>query len=191
MDIDTLNKIKRDATLLHSRQAIASALDKLVLSLTKDYAELNPVFLVVMNGGMIFAGQLLPKLDFPLQIDYCHATRYRGETSGGEIEWKVVPHMPLNDRHVILVDDILDEGYTLQAIIDDCQQRGVASVKTMVLIEKLHNRKAIANMRPDYCELQTPDHYVFGYGMDVNHYWRNADGIYILNDEKKELSSKF
>ncbi|TQV88398.1 hypoxanthine-guanine phosphoribosyltransferase [Aliikangiella coralliicola] len=186
MDIDTLNQIKNNATLLHDNQRIESALSCLVEKLTLDYANKNPIFLVVMNGGLIFAGQLLSRLKFPAQIDYCHATRYRGNTSGGEIGWKVEPHMDLAGRHVVILDDILDEGHTLKAIIEHCRSRKAQSVKTLVLIEKIHDRKASPGMRPDYCELETPDKYVFGYGMDYNHYWRNSDEIYIFNPERND-----
>ena len=181
MDIDKLKQIKQEAKLLHSKQTIDKALASLRDQLVADYMDKNPIFLVVMNGGLVFAGQLLPQIDIPAQIDYCHATRYRGATSGGEIEWKVKPNLSLKDRNVIIVDDILDEGYTLQAIVKDCEKQGAASIKTLVLIEKLHDRKAVAGMRSDYCELETPDKYIFGFGMDVNHYWRNLDAIYILN----------
>jgi len=183
MDIDHLNQVKQEAQLLHSRETITLALDKLAGQLYRDYQSLNPVFLIVMNGGLVFAGRLLPMLDFPAQIDYCHATRYRGETRGSDLEWKVKPQLNLKDRHVVIIDDILDEGHTLLAIKQDCIEREAASVKTLVLIEKLHDRKAVPGMRPDYCELETPDNYIFGYGMDYNHYWRNCDQIYLLNTD--------
>ena len=186
MNIKQLNQVKSQATLLHDSKTIESALNRLALQLTSDYFDKNPIFLVVMNGGLIFSGKLLPELNFPAQIDYCHATRYRGEMSGGDIEWKAKPNIDLANRHVVIVDDILDEGYTLKAIIDDCWDKNVTSVKTCVLIEKLHNRKAINGMTPDYCELTTDDHYVFGYGMDFNHYWRNTNNIYIYNPKPEE-----
>ncbi|MET1255900.1 hypoxanthine-guanine phosphoribosyltransferase [Aliikangiella maris] len=179
--LQRLNQVKADAILLHDKVKIDSALARLSEFLTQDYADKDPVFLVVMNGGFIFAGNLLPKLNFPLQIDYCHATRYRGDTQGSQLEWKVEPHTNLANRHVVIVDDILDEGHTLNAIIQDCIKRQAASVKTLVLVEKIHERKAVHNMKADYCELTTPDEYVFGYGMDYNHYWRNCEAIYILN----------
>ena len=180
--LEQIKQAKDNATLLHSSEVINQALNKLQIQLTNDYSNKNPVFLVVMNGGLIFAGKILPQLNFPAQIDYCHATRYRGETSGGQIEWKAKPQMDLANRHVVVVDDILDEGYTLQAIVNACQEMGAASIKTLVLIEKLHDRKAIPDMKPDYCELETPDQYIFGFGMDYNHYWRNCDEIYLLNE---------
>jgi len=181
MTVEKQNDIKRKATLLYNKEAIDIALEKMAEKINQDYQDLNPVFLVVMNGGLIFAGKLLPKLNFPGQIDYCHATRYRGETFGGELVWKSSPQMSLEGRHVILIDDILDEGYTLKAIIEECQKLNVGSVSTAVLIEKEHDRKAEPGMKADYCELTTPDHYIFGCGMDIDHYWRNTESIYIYN----------
>lgn len=181
-NVEQLTQIKKQATLLFDSEQIEQAIQKLAQQLTRDYAEKEAIFIVVMNGGLIFAGNLLPKLNFPLLIDYCHATRYRGKTSGSNIEWKVKPGQDLRGRHIVIIDDILDEGYTLKAIIDSIQLERPASLKTLVLVEKNHQRKAVPNMRADYCELQTPDEYVFGYGMDYHHYWRNCSQIYYIND---------
>jgi hypoxanthine phosphoribosyltransferase len=181
--INDINALKENATLLHDEDTILQALNRLKQQLEHDYHNKNPIFLVVMNGGLIFAGNLLAKLNFPLQIDYCHATRYRGEFSGSEVQWKVKNQLDLSNRHVVIVDDILDEGHTLNAIIQDCISQQAISVKTLVLIEKLHNRKAVNNMQPDYCQLTTPDKYIFGYGMDINHYWRNTNAIYIYQQD--------
>ena len=181
MTLDELNQIKQNATLLYNKASIDEALQKMADKINQDYQDKNPVFLVVMNGGLVFAGKLLPLLKFPAQIDYCHATRYRGEKTGGDLIWKAKPQKNLRNRHVILIDDILDEGYTLHAIAEACQEWQVASVSSAVLIEKLHDRKVFTGMKPDYCELTTPDHYIFGCGMDVDHYWRNTESIYIYN----------
>jgi hypoxanthine phosphoribosyltransferase len=182
MDVTELNKVKENATLLFTKEEVDAAVATLANQLAKDYASLQPVFLVVMTGGVIFAGKLLPELDFPAEIDYCHASRYAGETAGGDLVWRVTPQASLADRHVVIVDDILDEGATLQSIIQSCESVGAKSVKTAVLVEKMHDRKSVANFRPDYCELQAPDRYLFGCGMDYQHYWRNTEAIYYLND---------
>ncbi|WP_196139153.1 hypoxanthine-guanine phosphoribosyltransferase [Aliikangiella sp. G2MR2-5] len=184
MEIDRINLVKKNATLLHDKNTVEQAIKSMAVTISKDYKDKNPIFLVIMNGGLIFAGKLLPLLDIPAEIDYCHATRYRGETSGGELIWKATPQTSIEDRHVVLLDDILDEGYTLKSIVETCEKMGAASVKTAVLIEKEHDRKAVEGMCADYCELTTPDHYIFGCGMDIDHYWRNTDAIYIYNPEK-------
>lgn len=184
MNNSSVTAAKTQATLLHDRRTVQSAIEAMAEQLTCDYRGLDPVILVVMNGGLVVAGQLLPQLDFPAQLDYCHATRYRGRTSGSEIQWWVRPRAELSGRHVLIMDDILDEGHTLQAVVEACEQAGALSVKSLVLIEKLHDRKAREGMRPDYCQLSAPDEYVFGFGMDYNHYWRNTDAIYIAAEKQ-------
>lgn len=175
-------RVRRTATLIHSQAAVADAVTRLQSQLTRDYADRDPVFVIVMNGGLFLAGTLLPGLDFPLTVDYCHATRYRGGTRGGEIEWRASPQTALEGRHVVVVDDILDEGHTLRHIVERFSDQNAKSVKTLVLVEKRHARKAWPGMRPDYCELTAPDHYLFGCGMDYRGYWRNCPGIYRVAD---------
>lgn len=172
--------IYRSAELLHDSTSIAQALDRMASEITAQLARSNPLALVVLTGGMIPASGLLTRLDFPLEIDYLHATRYRGATVGGQLHWKARPTIPLVDRHVLLVDDILDEGHTLQAIVAECRQQGAASVRSAVLVEKQHQRRI--NITADFVGLVVPDRYVFGYGMDYKGYLRNLPGIYAVAD---------
>jgi len=172
--------LEKDSEILHSATAVTEAIAQVAGAISFDYAQRDPVLLVVMNGGLWFAGQLMSHLRFPLQIDYCHVTRYRGTTGGGALAWLARPSLALCDREVVVIDDILDEGHTLQAIVDDVRSQGAASVKTAVLVEKHHSRKAYLGMRPDYCALSVPDRYVFGAGMDYQHYWRNLSEIRTL-----------
>jgi len=180
--VAAVEEAKKNAELIHDRKAVAEALVKLAARLHQDYEDRVPIFMVVMNGGLIFAGQLLPLVDIVCQIDYCHATRYRGDTEGKNIEWLARPKLDLKDRDVVIVDDILDVGHTLVAIKQACIEAGARSVKTCVLVEKEHDRKAKPDLHADYCELKVPDRYVFGFGMDYNHFWRNANSIYALKE---------
>ncbi|BAP21595.1 hypoxanthine-guanine phosphoribosyltransferase [Pseudomonas aeruginosa] len=135
---------------------------------------------LMMNGGLIFSGKLLPLLDFPLELSYLHATRYRNETSGGELFWKAKPEISFIDRDVLIIDDILDEGHTLSAIIDFCKHAGARAVHTAVLVDKEHERKARPDLKASFTGLYCADRYVFGYGMDYKGYWRNAAGIFAV-----------
>lgn len=169
------------ADLLHSRQAIETALDRMATDISAQLSETNPLVLCVMIGGLIPAGGLLTRLDFPMQIDYIHATRYRGATQGGTLRWIAKPACSMQDRVVLLIDDILDEGITLAAIIDECKVEGAREVHTAVLVEKLHDRKN--GLKATFKGLDVEDRYVFGYGMDYKGYLRNAPGIYAVADE--------
>ncbi|GAA5116945.1 hypoxanthine-guanine phosphoribosyltransferase [Alloalcanivorax gelatiniphagus] len=180
---DELMRVRRDARELHSHDDVQAAIGRVAVQLTADYSERFPVFVTIMNGGMVFAGQLLTRLDFPLEVDYLHASRYLGDTSGGDVQWIVTPTASLAGRDVVILDDILDVGNTLLAIIEACKAQGAATVSTCVLVDKVHDRKAQPGLKADYTALEAEDHYLFGMGMDYKGYWRNAPGIFALDEE--------
>ena len=176
--LDHIKQVRAGADCLVSVEQAEKALDKLALEITGRHKNNNPLIVCVMNGGLIVTGCLMSRLDFPLEQDYIHATRYRGETRGGELKWIVQPQHSITNRHVLIVDDILDEGYTLAAIVEYCRKLGAASVETLVLVEKQHKRKQ--GLRADYVGLELEDRYLFGYGMDYRGFLRNAPGIFAV-----------
>jgi len=154
--------VQSNAQCCHDIKAINGALDSIPKDITGQFSDKNPLVLCVMNGGLITTAQLILRLNFPLQYDYIHATRYRGKIRGDELQWISEPSVSLQNRHVIVVDDIFDEGITLSKIVEYCQPKNVASVTTMVLVNKIHNRKHGPD--PDYIGVEVDDRYVFGYG---------------------------
>lgn len=178
--LNEINQVKQQAVLLHDESAMETALDNMASAITKVLADKNPLVLCVINGGIIATGKLLPRLDFPLTLDSIHASRYRNQTSGSDIHWLFKPTTPLVDRTILLVDDILDEGHTLKAIIDWCNEQGAKEVYSAVLLDKtlVHEKPAQA----DFVGLTVANHYLFGYGMDYKGYLRNAAGIYACKD---------
>lgn len=165
------------AQLIYSEQAVNSAVSTIAAQLNLDYATEPPIVLCVMGGGVFFTGQLLPKLQFLLEFDYIHATRYHG-INGNVVEWLVKPKKIINNRNVLILDDILDEGFTLKAIVEECKLLGAKEIKVAVLVEKqLEISKPI---HANYVGLIVPNRYVFGCGMDVYGWWRNLPAIYAL-----------
>ena len=148
--------------------------------ITARLADANPLVYAVMNGGLILAGRILPRLPFPLEVAYLHATRYGHAIQGTLLDWRVRPTQDLRGRTVLVLDDILDEGHTLEAIIAHLKEEGAAEVLSAVLVHKLHERKAKPGMRADFTGLDIPDRFLFGCGMDYKGYWRNAPGIYAV-----------
>jgi hypoxanthine phosphoribosyltransferase len=140
------------------------------------------VFLTVMNGALMFAGQLALSIRTDLEFDYVHATRYRGATAGSDLCWLREPQAVLAGRTVLLVDDILDEGHTLKAVRDDCLRRGAKRVLIASLCRKLHDR-CVAGVASDFNGVELPDRYVFGYGMDYYEQGRNLPAIHALRSE--------
>jgi len=179
-ELDAVRAIMRDADCLADQATVEAALDRMAVAIGEACADANPLIYVVMNGGLILAGKLLPRLQFPLELAYLHATRYGHALQGDQIEWRVPPTLPAQGRTVIVVDDILDEGHTLAAIVERLHAEGAARVYSAVLVNKLHDRKARPGMRADFTGLEIADRFLFGYGMDVRGYWRNAPGIYAL-----------
>ena len=170
------------ADQVHDRLAIETAIARMAVRIRNDYAGDVPVFLTVMQGGLPFAAQLalaLGALGQELTLDYLHATRYRGQTTGGELAWKHRPATPLRGRRVLLVDDIVDEGHTLAAVTQWCQGEGARDVRIAALAVKRHDR-CVAGLRADYAGVEVPDRYVFGYGMDYHEQGRNLPAIYAL-----------
>ena len=179
--IEEIRGVLSRAELLRSAQEVEQAAGRLAGEIRDELGGKDPLVLCVMNGAVIPAAMLLLRLDFPLRLDYVHATRYRSGTRGGELEWIAHPRIPLRDEHVLVVDDIYDEGTTLELIVADCREQGARSVRSAVLVEKLRTREC--SYRPDFIGLEVEDRYVFGAGMDYKEYLRNLPAIYAVADE--------
>jgi hypoxanthine phosphoribosyltransferase len=178
--MEEAEQLLQNSEVIASGEEVQLALDRVAGEITAELKDSYPLVLAVMGGGVVFTGQLLPKLSFPLEFDYLHVTRYRGKTAGGVIEWKVLPGKSVVGRTVLVLDDILDEGETLAAIVDKLLDLGSGQVWTAVMTDKAHGRaKPIS---ADFVGLPVPDRYVFGFGMDVYGLWRNLPAIYALKE---------
>jgi hypoxanthine phosphoribosyltransferase len=179
-----IQDIQTSADLLYSEIEVEAALDRIAEQINVLLANRNPLLLCVMNGGIVFAGKLLTRLNIHLTIDAINASRYQNQTSGGNIEWILKPGTPLKDRTVLIVDDVLDEGITLASICQFCLDQGATSVYSAVLVDKkLDHEKPVT---ADFVGLEVANRYLFGYGMDYKGYLRNASGIYACNEFDKE-----
>jgi hypoxanthine phosphoribosyltransferase len=178
-----IKEISVRATCLFSASEVEQALIGMAKQIHDDLQDENPVVLCVLIGGIVLTGKLLTKLDFPLQVDYIHATRYGDNIVGTELVWVAKPRKQLKDKTVLIVDDILDGGITLQGIIDYCYEQGAAVVKTAVLVEKQVPRANDALQKADYHAIKVENRYIYGYGMDYKGYLRNTPGIYVVAKE--------
>jgi hypoxanthine phosphoribosyltransferase len=157
---------------------VQAALDRMAGEITERLAGRNPLVITVMNGGLVFAGQLLPKLPFALEVSYVHVRRYGRETRGGELVWIAGPHESVTGRTVLLLDDILDEGQTLLAIRSRFLELGAGEVLLAALAVKI--RKDPPRVMADFTGIRVPDRFVFGFGMDIGGSWRNLPSIRAL-----------
>jgi hypoxanthine phosphoribosyltransferase len=137
-----------------------------------------PLVLGVMGGAVVFTGTLLPQLDFPLEFDYIHVSRYGDDDRGGQVVWKVIPRQNVAGRTIIVLDDILDEGETLAHVKQRLLDMGAAEVIVAVFANK-----DIGRPKPivaDITGVTLPNAFVVGFGMDVHGYWRNLPGLWSI-----------
>jgi len=181
-NIKKITEVLEAAECLYSLNELNEALDKVVSEITHKLKDTNPLILCVMSGAIIPAGHMLTRMHFPLEVGYLHVTRYRGTNRGGDLHWLVEPRQELKDRTILVIDDIMDGGLTLSAIIDYCKQAGCTNVYTAVMVSKKRKREAGVNFEPDFVGVETEDRYLFGFGLDYHEYLRNVPGIYAVKE---------
>ena len=171
-------QLLEQAEIVYTAAEVDAAVQRMAGEISRSVGDSAPLVLCVMSGAAVFAGQLLPQLAFPLEFDYVQATRYRNRTRGEDIVWIVEPGENVRGRTILLLDDILDEGHTLEAVRKKCLQAGAERVLIAVLTEKDTGQPKPVGA--DFVGLHVPDRYVFGCGMYVYGWWRNLGGIYAL-----------
>ena len=169
------------AEILFSAEEVDKAVTRVAQEITEKLGDTMPLLLCVMTGGVPFAADLMAKLNFPLEFDYLHVTRYGQETSGGALSWRSAPWTSVKDRTVIVLDDILDEGVTLAAIVDRVMELGAKACYTAVATDKQNGKQK--PLKADFVALSVEDRFLFGYGMDVRGLWRNLPAIYAMKEE--------
>ncbi len=179
MTLDEANAIVTNSDLLFTKQEVDAATARVAVGINRDYKDKYPLILSVMGGAVVFSGQLLPLLDIPCDFDIVQASRYGNATVGTELTWRVAPRDNIHGRHVLILDDILDEGITLAAIVDLVKRTGALSVACAVFCVKDYGVEMNAKkpLQAEYVGLTVPNRFVFGYGMDVAGAWRNMAEI--------------
>lgn len=168
-----------NSQVLVNQSQLDASINKLATKINHDFMDKEVVFLTIMNGGMIFASALSTRLNLDMEMDYLQLSRYGKSQTGGQLVWKYQPELNMENHHVILCDDIYDEGHTLEAAHAWCMKKGAKSVSSVVLIHKQHDR-TYADYKPDYVAMSIPDHYIFGFGMDLEEKLRQLPEIYYL-----------
>lgn len=171
-------EVRNTAEMIYDEVSMASTYEHLAEQISESLADSRPLLLPVMLGGLYLCGQLMSRLDFPLEIDYLHATRYRDKLHGDDLRWPVDPSDKVAGRTLLLIDDILDQGITLNGIIERLKKTGALDIKSVVLCAKQCERPVDVDIT--FTGLNVPDRYVFGCGMDYKGYWRNLPQIYAV-----------
>lgn len=158
--------------------AVQAGMDQLATQVDAQLGDAEDItVMAIMNGGLIPAADLARRLQRPLKMDYVHATRYRNERFGGELDWRRWPDRVQGT--IVLVDDIFDEGHTMAAVSERLMSDGATRVISAVAACKQHDR-GLARDWVDAFGFVLPDVYVFGYGLDYQGLWRQLNEIWAL-----------
>ena len=182
MNAQQARQLLADSEVLFTADQVSAATTRIAQALNRDYADQHPLILSVMGGAVVFSGQLLPQLDFPLDFDIVQASRYGDKTVGTQLTWRVAPRDNIVGRDVIILDDILDEGITLAAIVELVKRTGAKSVACAVFCVKDYGEETNAKkpLKAGYVGIVVPNRFIYGYGMDVSGAWRNLPAIYAV-----------
>lgn len=172
-------KVLERAQCVFDTDQLNALYERMAKQISAELAQANPVVLCVMLGGLVPAAEISKRLTFPFEFDYLHASRYHGDTVPGELVWKVSPTVDLTGREVLVIDDIIDEGATLEAILNALAAQGAGSVRSAILFAKQHQRRD-PRLRPEFLGAELPDRYVFGAGMDYKGYFRQLPAVYAV-----------
>lgn len=179
-----------NAEELYDKETVQAAVSRMAGALNDRYGDSSrqefPLVLGVMGGAVVFTGNILPQLTFPLEFDYIHVSRYGDEDQGGKVVWKVVPRPTVSGRTVIVLDDILDEGETLAHVKERLLEMGAKEVIIAVFCDKDIGK--VKPVKADLVGITIPNRFVVGFGMDAYGYWRNLPGLWAINPD--DLSSR-
>ena len=167
--------------ILFTREEIYRRVSEIGAQITKDFKDKDPVFIGVLKGCFIFMADLMRCVSVNCSMDFMAVSSYRGTTSTGAVSINKDLSAPIEGRHIILVEDILDSGVTLNYLKSYLQVRKPASIKIATLLDKPARRKA--DIYADYSCFDVPDAFVVGYGLDYNERYRNLPYIGILKEE--------
>jgi hypoxanthine phosphoribosyltransferase len=166
--------------VLYREDQIAGRLDDLAVQITEDYRGDDLSVLAILNGSLIFMADLLRRVPLPLRLDCLRVKSYRGGTvSTGRVEFDHAAFPDMDGRHVLLLDDILDSGHTLAAIVETIRAKAKPlSLKSCVLLRKM--KKRARPIEADYVGFDIEDEFVVGYGLDYQERYRNLPFIGVL-----------
>ena len=156
-------------------EEIARRVSEMAAQISRDYAGQTPHFIAVLNGAFIFMADLLRKIELPLTLDFMAVSSYQGTESSGEVELIKDLSRPIGGRHVIIVEDIVDTGITLEYLLEYMHARKPASLKVAALLSKPSRR--LRNVPVDYLGFEIENAYVYGYGLDRDQLDRNLPYI--------------
>jgi hypoxanthine phosphoribosyltransferase len=158
---------------------IQARIAELGAEINSDYEHMEPLFVGVLNGAFRFAADLMRHIEIPSEITFVKVSSYRGTKSSGSVSDHIGLNSDLRDRHIIILEDIIDTGHTIEYLMEKLLQLNPASIKVATL---LHKPEAyLGNIKINYCGFEIPNLFVVGYGLDYNGQGRHLNNIYQVN----------
>lgn len=175
-----LLEIQSKTKCIKTPEEVQQALDKLAAEITEKLHDKNPIIMTVLTGSIVPTGQLITRLNFPLQLDYLHATRYQGKVHASQLHWIAEPRLDLKDRTILIVEDVLDQGTTLAEVITFCEAQGAKEVYSAAVVDKDVVRAKGGVQQADFTGLFVENLFLIGFGMDYEGYFRNLPGLHAV-----------
>ena len=169
--------------ILISEEELQKKITELAAQVSADYAGKNPIFIGVLKGVVMFFGDFVKRITVPCQMDFMCISSYSGTSSTGKMQVKMDVSADIQDRHVVIVEDIFDTGNSLSFTYAHLLAMNPASLKIVTLLDKPERRKPGVTVKADYTGFVIPNEFVVGYGMDYNEYYRNLPYIGIIKPE--------
>lgn len=165
--------------ILLSRDTIHSRVKELANQISLDYGETEPVLIGILNGAVFFFADLVREMTIPIRLDFIRAASYgHSTTSSGTIRLTKDLEIPIREKHLLIIEDIVDSGLTLTQIVKILSDRGPESIKICALIDKLERREKAISI--DYCGFQVDEGFLVGYGLDYDEQYRYLADIHVL-----------
>ena len=172
----------REPEILFTTEEIAASVTRIAGAISRDYADRTPLLIGVLKGAFVFLADLVRHLSIPVEIDFVKLSSYGNEMeSSGEVRTIAGLEQSVEGRDVIVVEDIVDSGVTLNHFLEDLRSRGPASVKLCVLVDKTARREI--EVQIDYAGMQIDDEFIVGYGIDCGEQYRYLPDIRFVQNE--------
>ncbi len=171
-------------TLLFTREEISATVKRLAAEIRQDYQDKRPILIGVLKGSFMFMADLIRLLDFPLEVEFIRLSSYGGGKSPGKLKLVQGVQSKIKDRHVLVIEDIIDTGLTVTFVLDYLGKKKPASLKLCTLTDKPPRRKVPVNI--DYLGLTVPNKFIVGYGLDWDERFRHLPDIYTIEDEGED-----
>ena len=179
-----MNKVHiKDKTfeIMMPESAILAEIDKVAARINEDLKDKNPLFLAVLNGSFMFASDLMKRVNIPCEISFVKLSSYQGTMTTGKVKEVIGINEDITGRHIIIVEDIVESGFTMKQMMESLGTRNPASVEICSLFVKPHRLQVPLDIK--YGVMEIGDDFILGYGLDYDQQGRNLKDLYVISED--------